>query len=232
MTSPVNIVLVHGAWADGSSWSHVIPTLLQSGHKVVSAQLPLTSLADDVDRLRKLLDSIQGPTILVGHSYGCAVITGAGTGVSHVIGLVFIAGFALDEGESLADVFSKYPALESGQHIKPDSHGFLWVEPKYYHQDFAADVSPDKAAVMAAVQNPIAGQGFTDKSGPPAWKSLPSWYQVSENDMMIPPEAERMMAKRANSTTISLPASHASLVSHGKEVADFILQAAKDCPRK
>ncbi|ORX97939.1 alpha/beta-hydrolase [Basidiobolus meristosporus CBS 931.73] len=227
----MNIVLVHGAWADGSNWSGVIPALLKSGHNVISAQLPLTSLADDVNRVRQLLDRIQGPTILVGHSYGCAVITGAGTGVSHVVGLVFIAGFALDEGESLADIFSKYPALESGQYIKPDSHGFLWVEPEHYPQYFAADVSPEKAAVMAAVQNPISGQAFTDKSGPPAWKSLPSWYQVSENDLMIPPEAEWMMAKRANSTTISLPASHSSLVSHAKEVAEFILQAVRDCTR-
>ncbi|KAK9761722.1 hypothetical protein K7432_013154 [Basidiobolus ranarum] len=224
----MNIILVHGAWADGSSWRDVIPTLQQAGHKVIAAQLPLTSLSDDVNRVRMLLERVQGPTILVGHSYGCAVITGAATGVSHVVGLVFIAGFALDEGESLADIFSKYPALESGQHIKPDNHGFLWVQPELFPKYFAADVDLEKGKLMGVVQNPISAKSFTDKSGPPAWKTLPSWYQISDNDMMIPPEAERMMAKRANSTTISLPSSHASLFSHWKEVANFILQAAKE----
>ncbi|KAK9759804.1 hypothetical protein K7432_016816 [Basidiobolus ranarum] len=223
----MNIILVHGAWADGSSWSRVIPKLLNAGHNVTAAQLPLTSLSNDIKRVQELLDDFTGPTLLVGHSYGCAVVTGAGTDAKQVVGVVYIAGFALDEGESLADIFSKYPPLPSGKYIKPDAHGYLWVEPKYFPKYFAADVDLKTAKTMAVVQNPIAGLGFSEKSGPPAWKKLPSWYQVSNDDMMIPPAAERMMAKRANATTISLNSSHASLVSHWKQVANFILLATK-----
>ncbi|KAK9761525.1 hypothetical protein K7432_013511 [Basidiobolus ranarum] len=225
----MNIILVHGASADGSSWSRVIPTLLSAGHNVTAAQLPLTSLSNDVKRVRELLDNLTGPTLLVGHSYGCAVVTGAGTDAKQVVGVVFIAGFALDEGESLADVYSKYPPLESGKYVNPDVHDYLWMKPEYFPKYFAADVDLKTAKTMAVVQNPIAAQGFAEKSGPPAWKKLPSWYQISNNDKMIPPAAERMMAKRANSTTIELNSSHASLVSHWKEVANFILLASKSC---
>jgi pimeloyl-ACP methyl ester carboxylesterase len=228
MPTDVNVVLVHGAWADGSCWSHVIPLLQQAGHRVVAVQLPLTSLADDIARTRQTLATVQGPIVLVGHSYGCAVVTGAGTNSPNVQSLVFVAGFALDEGESLGDIIASYPPLPSANYVKPDAQGFLWIEAEAFPENFMQDVDSSEARVLAAVQNPIAGRSFGDKSGPPAWKSLPSWYQVSEEDRMIHPDAERMMALRAQATTISLPgASHASLVSHPREIAALILEAAE-----
>ncbi len=226
MPSAPNIVLVHGAWADGSNWSKVIPLLQEKGLTVIAAQNPLTSLADDAEVTRRLLAAQNGPIILVGHSYGGAVITEAGTDVPNVVGLVYIAAFAPDAGEGLQDIFARQEQPPGAASIRPDQQGFLWIAREEFRNSFAQDCDEIEARVMAAVQKPIAGRCFADKVTRPAWRSKPSWYQVSENDRMIPPAAERWMAERMRATTISLPASHASLVSRPQQVATLILQAA------
>jgi pimeloyl-ACP methyl ester carboxylesterase len=220
-----NIVLVHGGWADGSSWSKEIPTLEAAGHRVIAVQLPLHSMADDVATVKRAIDLVGGPTILVGHSYGGFVITNATYNNKNVTGLVYVAAFAPDIGQSLSDFVdaTKFP---EGLLI-PDSGGFLYLNSTLFQNSFAQDVNSTEASMMAAVQKPFNQSLFTEKSGPPAWKQLPTWYQISENDRMIPPDVQRSFAERMNATTISLNASHASLVSHPKEIAELILNATK-----
>lgn len=220
-----NIVLVHGGWADGSSWSKEIPTLEAAGHRVIAVQLPLHSMADDVATVKRAIDLVGGPTILVGHSYGGFVITNAAYNNPNVTGLVYVAAFAPDMGQSLSDFVdaTKFP---EGLLI-PDSGGFLYLNSTLFQNSFAQDVNSTEASMMAAVQKPFNQSLFTEKSGPPAWKQLPTWYQISENDRMIPPDVQRSFAERMNATTISLNASHASLVSHPKEIAELILNATK-----
>jgi pimeloyl-ACP methyl ester carboxylesterase len=227
MASKTNVVLVHGAWADGSSWGKVITLLQNKGFNVTAVQLPLTSLDDDIVTTKNFLAAQKGPTVLVGHSYGGAVITGAASDASDVKALVFIAAFGLDEGESLEGLSNQGPATAGAAQIRPDEHGFLWIDRDGFPAVFAADVDPVEARVMAAVQKPLSLKSFTAKSGPPAWKHLPSWYLVSSNDQMIPPQAEEFMAKRMGATVRTVPSSHASLVSHPKEVADLITLAAE-----
>jgi pimeloyl-ACP methyl ester carboxylesterase len=227
MESKMNVVLVHGAWADGSTWRKVIPLLDKKGFNLAAAQLPLTSLDDDIAVTRRLLAAQKGPTVLVGHSYGGAVITGAATQAPNVTALVYIAAFGLDEGESLESLSNQGPATPGAAQIRPDEHGFLWIDPNGFAQVFAADVDPEEARIMAVVQRPLSIKSFTAKSGPPAWKHLPSWYLVSSNDQMIPPQAEELMARRMGATTRTVAASHASMISHPKEVADLIVMAAE-----
>ena len=221
----VNIVLVHGTGVDGSSWSDVIPILQNAGHKVIAVQLPLHSLADDVATVKRAIDLVGGPTILVGHSYGGFVITNAGYNNPNVTGLVYIAAFAPNEGQSLGNFID--PAKFPKDFLVIDSGGFVYINPPMFHQAFAQDIDPTQAKVMAATQKPYNQSILAEKSGPPAWKQLPAWYQISENDHAIPPDAERMFAKQINATTISLPSSHASPVSHPNEVAQLILNATK-----
>src|SRR5580658_7095914 len=209
MSSNVNVVLVHGAWADGSSWSKVIPLLQAQGFSVSAAQIPLTSLADDIAVTQRLLSLQKGPTVLVGHSYGGAVITGAAGASSDVKALVYIAAFGLDEGESLAGLSKQGPAPTGAAQVTPDDNGFLWINTSGFHQAFAADVDATEASVMAAVQKPLSVASFASEEGAPAWKKLPSWYLVSTNDQMIPPPAQEFMAKRMGATTRSVAASHA-----------------------
>ena len=224
-TNNTNIVLVHGAWADGSGWSKVIPILTAAGHKVIAVQLPLHSLADDVATVKRAVEHIGGPVILVGHSYGGEVITNAGYNNPNVKGLVYIAAFApdKDEGEFSFIDPAKYPK----DLLVKDSGGFIYLNPELFRDNFAQDVTPAEAEIMAIAQKPFNQSEITAKSGPPAWKQLPTWYQVSSDDKMIPPDTERMFAKRMNATTISLPASHSSYVSHPNEVAQLILNATK-----
>jgi pimeloyl-ACP methyl ester carboxylesterase len=224
-TDATNIVLVHGGWGDGSAWSKEIPILQNAGHKVIAVQLPLHSLADDVATVKRAIDHIGGSVILVGHSYGGAVITNAGYNNPKVTGLVYIAAFAPDEGQSLSTFVS--PAKFPKELFITDGGGFIYLNPKLFRENFAQDVNSSEADIMATVQKPFNQSNFVDKSGPPAWKQLPTWYQVSENDRMIPPDVEHMFAKEMNATTISLPASHASLVSHPNEIAQLILNATK-----
>jgi len=230
VTNATNIVLVHGFWADGSSWSKVIPILRNAGHQVIAVQLPLHSLADDVATVKRAVEQFGGPTILVGHSYGGFVVTNAAYNTPNVTGLVYIAAMGPDEGETLNDYIKTWPKdfLKTGVgNIKPDSGGFFFILQDKFHESFAQDVDGTEANIMAAVQKPPNQSIFDEKSGPPAWKQLPSWFQVSENDHIIYPGAERNFAERMKATTLSLNSSHASLVSHPNEIAGLILNATK-----
>lgn len=221
MAAKTNVVLVHGAWADGSNWSKVIPLLLNAGFNVTAVQNPLTALADDVAVTRRWLARQDGSMVLVGHSYGGAVITEAATGVDAVVALVYVAAFAPDAGESLGAIFARQAQPAGAAGIRPDGEGFLWIDRDAFRESFAQDCSEQDARLMAAVQKPIAGRCFEDQV------TQPAWYQVSENDRMIPPEAQRWMAQRMNATTLALPTSHASLVARPAEVAKLIADAAK-----
>jgi Predicted hydrolases or acyltransferases (alpha/beta hydrolase superfamily) len=220
-----NIVLVHGFWADGSSWDKVIPILQNAGHKVIAVQLPLHSLADDVATTKRAVEQLDGPTILVGHSYGGFVITNAAYNNSNVTGLVYVAAFAPNEGQSLGDFFdvSKLPK----DFLKTDSGGFAYINPDLFHDMFAQDVDLAQADIMATTQKPPSLSILPEKSGPPAWKQLPTWYEVSGNDRMIPPDVERMFAKQINATTITVNASHVPFISHPDQIAGLILNATK-----
>ncbi len=226
MATKLNIVLVHGAWGDGSHWRHIIPPLHDRGFHVVAVQNPLTSLDEDVDRTSKLAAAQDGPTLLVGHSYGGAVITGAGH-VKNVVGLVYVAAFAPDEGDSLGSIFARREPPSGASSIRPDKDGFLWIAQETFRKSFGQDLDAQEALVMAVSQKPIAGRCFEDRSGAPAWKSKPSWYQVSKQDRMIPPETQVWMAERITpKKTVTLDAGHASLASRPREVAALIMEAA------
>ena len=232
MASNGNVVLVHGAFCDGSSWAGVIPLLQEAGHNVIAVQLPLTSLSDDIATTRSALASLSGPVILAGHSYGGAVITGAGD-ASNVAGLVYIAAYAPEEGENLQNLNDKFAGTEGQKHIGPSYlANAVWIDPQIFPQVFAADVEPTQARVMAAVQKPTGFGCLGEKSGAPAWQKLPSWYLVSDNDQTINPDAERWMAQRIKATTSSIASSHASPVSHPREVADLIITAAQAVANK
>ena len=222
----MNIVLVHGTYVDASSWSKVIPILQSAGHKVIAVQLPLHSLADDIATVKRAIDLVGGPVILVGHSYGGFVITNAAYNNPNVKGLVYIAAFAPNVGQSLSN-FVDVTKLPKG-FLVFDSGGFIYLNPEMFPQAFAQDVDVAQAKVMAAAQKPFNKSILAEKSGLPAWKQLPSWYQISENDHAIPPDAERIFAKQINATTISLRSSHASPLSHPNEVAQLILDAANN----
>jgi pimeloyl-ACP methyl ester carboxylesterase len=224
-----NIILVHGAWADGSSWSKVIPTLKNAGYRVIAVQLPEHSLADDIATVKRAIELVGGPTVLVGHSYGGMVITNAGYNNTNVKGLVFVAAFAPNEGQSLGD-FVDVTKLPKDLLIV-DGGGFAYINPAMFAGAMAQDVDPTEADIMAVVQKPFSTSIFAEKSGPPAWKQLPTWYQVSENDHMIPPDTERMFAKQMNATTMSIASSHVSLVSHPNKIAKLILDAANNSTR-
>src|SRR5579864_3772946 len=222
-----NIVLVHGAWADGSSWSAVIERLQADGFNVRAPQFPMSSLASDVARLRQVLALQAGPTIVVGHSYGGQIITALGSDAQNVVGLVYIAAFALDEGESLGALLSQGPVTPAPAHLFTDSRGFGWLSEDDFVNHFAADVEPSRARVLFAVQQALASSAFTDVMGEPAWKSLPSWYLVAQNDEATPSDAERQFAARMGATTVEIPSSHVAMVSHPTEVAQLIEKAAE-----
>ena len=226
MPNQPNIVLVHGAWADGSSWSAVIERLQSAGYKVTAPQFPLTALADDVARLREVLDFQDGPTVVVGHSYGGQIMTALGSDAPNVVGLVYIAAFGLDEGESLGELLSQGPVTPALEHLFTDQRGFAWLSEDDFVSHFAGDVDPVKAKVLYAAQQPLAGSAFSDVMGVPAWKSLPTWYLVSTNDEAIPPEAEMQFAKRMGANVIEVPSSHVPMVSHPDAVAELIDTAA------
>src|SRR5712675_1399006 len=227
MNARPNIVLVHGAWADGSSWSGVIERLQADGYHVTAPQFPLTALADDVARLRQVLDLQDGPTIVAGHSYGGQIMTALGADAPNVAGLVYIAAFGLDQGESLGALLSQGPVTPALAHLFTDQQGFGWLPEDDFVGHFAADVDPVKARVMYAVQQPISMSAFDDVMGEPAWKSQPTWYLVAQNDEAIPADAERQFASRMGATTVEVPASHVAMVSHPAEVADLVEKAAE-----
>ena len=227
MSKNVNILLVHGAWADGSCWSKVILLLEAKGYTVTAAQIPLTSLGEDIAVTRRWLSAQTEPTVLVGHSYGGAVITGAAVTTPQVKALVYITAFALDEGESLDSLSRQGPSPSGAAAIAPDEHGFLWINREKFHKAFAADVTNDEAAVMAAVQRPLSVTAFTDKEGVPAWKSIPSWFLECTEDQMIPLPAQQFLAKRMGAKVRSVPSSHSPFFSKPQAVADIIELAAE-----
>jgi pimeloyl-ACP methyl ester carboxylesterase len=222
MSGTPNIVLVHGAWADGSSWSAVIQRLHADGLVVTAPQFPLSALANDVARLREVLNRQEGPTIVVGHSYGGQIMTALGTDAPNVVGLVYIAAFGLDEGESIGALLDGGPPSPALAHLDIDDQGFAWIPEGDFVDHFAADVDPVTAKVMYAVQQPLAGSALSEVMGIPAWKSLPSWFLVAEGDQAVPPDAERLFAKRMNATTTEVPTNHVAMVSHPDDVVKLI----------
>jgi pimeloyl-ACP methyl ester carboxylesterase len=232
MRDTPNVLLVHGAWGDASQWRHVIPLLHERGFTVFAAQIPLTSLSDDIDRTSKLAAAQDAPTLLVGHAYGCAVITGAGL-TPNVIGLVYLAGPALDEGESLKSLQARAAPPPGTANIRQDRYGFLWIAPEKFHETFCHDLDDEtESLVWALTQKPTAVRCFEEESGAPAWKVKPSWYQISANDRLILPETERWMAERINTRrTITLQTSHASIATRPAEVVRLIEEASDDLSR-
>jgi pimeloyl-ACP methyl ester carboxylesterase len=218
-----NVVLVHGAFADGSGWEPVATILMKDGYRVSVVQHPETSYADDQKYTKAAIDAMGGPVVLVGHSYGGSVITEAGNH-PNVAALVYIAAFALDAGESCASIEQGLP--QASKAFKPDSNGNWWIEQEHFAADFAADLPPEKAAFMAISQVPISTEAFTHKVTTPAWKTKPTWYMVATSDRSINPDQERMMAKRANAKTVEVNASHVAYMSHPKEAAKLIVAAA------
>src|SRR5436309_4635395 len=223
----MNIVLVHGAWADGSSWSAVIERLQADGYNVTAPQFPMTQLSADVARLRQVLARQNGPTVVVGHSYGGQIMTALGTDAPNVVGLVYIAAFGLDEGESLGALLAQGPVTPSLAHLIVDKRGFAWLPEDDFVNHFAADVDPVKARVMHAVQQPLSAAALEDVMGVPAWRGLPSWYMVADGDQAIPPDAERLFAKRMGATTVEVPTNHVAMVSHPDDVVVLIETAAQ-----
>jgi pimeloyl-ACP methyl ester carboxylesterase len=226
MESQVSIVLVHGAFADGSCWSKIIPLLEKQGYTVTAVQEPLTSIADDIATTRRVIDAQKGPVVVVGHSYGGAVITGAAAGSPNVKALVYVNAFAPDEGDKITVGSEKFaqPALNSA--LVPDSAGFLYVDRARFHEDFCADLPAADARVMAATQKPLSGSVFEATVSGAAWKSIPSWYIVGTNDRAINPDFERFLAKRMKAQTTEIKASHVTFLSHPAEVAKVIAEAA------
>jgi pimeloyl-ACP methyl ester carboxylesterase len=230
MSARPNIVLVHGAWADGSSWDAVIRRLQADGYHVTAPQFPMTDLAADVARLREVLAAQDGPTIVAGHSYGGQIMTALGTDAPNVAGLVYIAAFGTDEGESLGALLAQGPVTPALTHMVTDKQGFTWLSEEDFVQHFAADVDPVQAKAMHAVQQALAASAFGTKMSVPAWKSIPSWYLVAANDEAIPPDAERQFASRMGAVTIEIPSSHVAMVSHPDDVTQLIKNAADAVP--
>ena len=221
----MRIVLVHGAWADGSSWSAVIRRLQAAGHDVIAPQFSHVSLADNVAKLRHVLALDAEPTMVAGHSYGCHVMTALGSDAPNAVGLVYLAGFALDEGESIGALLGQGPPTPAIAHIRIDDQGFAWLPEDDFLQHFAADVDPVEARVMYAVQQPLALSTYDDVMETPAWKTLPTWFAVAQHDEVIPPDAERQFAQRMGATTVEVDSSHVVMISHPDEVTDLILSA-------
>ena len=230
MSDKPSIVLVHGFWGGAAHWAKVIVELNGRGYGALHAvENPLTSLADDVRRTQKMVKQVDGPVLLVGHSYGGAVITEAG-GLPNVVGLVYIAAFAPDAGESLAQIGDwNVAAAAAAGAVEPDSDGFVWIRQDMFKESFCQDLPDDEALVMAVTQKAPVGATFGEAVSDPAWRKKPTWYQVSASDRMIHPDSERRMAERMSPRrTIELDASHASLASQPGAIVDLIDQAVSD----
>jgi pimeloyl-ACP methyl ester carboxylesterase len=224
-----NVVLVHGAFADGSGWEAVARILEKDGYTVSVPQPPETTYADDVKYAKAAVDAMDGRVVLVGHSYGGAIITEAGNDPK-VAALVYIAAFAADAGESCASIEQAMP--QASKAFKADSNGNWWIDPAHFAADFAADVPPAVSRFMAQSQVPISTDSFTSKITTPAWKNKPTWYMVATEDRSINPDNERRMAKRANATTVEVKASHVAYLSHPRETAKLIEEAANSASAK
>ncbi|HVE08290.1 MAG TPA: alpha/beta hydrolase [Paraburkholderia sp.] len=223
-----NIVLVHGAFVDGSSWNGVIARLQRKGYHVSAVQNPLSSLADDVAATRRVLAQQDGPTVLVGHSWGGTVITEAGADDPKVAGLVYITAIAPEPGESSLDILKRGPQMPAGASMKRDDSGFLWLDRAQYRANFAADVPENLTRVLSAAQQPIAASAFEEKVTEAAWQSKPSWYVVTSKDRAVSPDLQRWMANRIGATIVDVPSSHLVTVSHAAATADAIDKAARE----
>jgi pimeloyl-ACP methyl ester carboxylesterase len=226
MSKKPNVVLVHGAWADGSSWSAVIQELQAEGFTVTAPQFPETSLAADVARLRQVLRRQDGPTVVAGHSYGGQIMTALGSDAPNVVALVYIAAFGLAEGESLGALLGGGPPSPALAHLIVDEQGFGWLPEDDFVGHFAADVDPVEARVLFAVQQGLSMTTFEDVMGNPAWKSLSTSYLVAKNDEALAPDAQRMFAKRMSAHTVEVASGHLAMVSHPDEVVNLIEAAA------
>jgi len=228
-THPVgikNIVLVHGAFADGSCWSKVIPLLLAKGYDVVAVQNPLTSLADDVAAVKRTISQIDGPLLLVAHSYGGMVITEAGNDPK-VAGLLYVAALVPEEGQNANAVNASMPTTGIEKEFKVSPDGFVFLSEKAVNQHFAQDASPEERNLIYATQVPLAASAGEEKVNNPAWKTKPSWFIVAAQDKVINPDLERFKAKLINATTIELNSSHVPMITQPNKVADFIIEAAQ-----
>ncbi|NIF21467.1 alpha/beta fold hydrolase [Candidatus Pantoea multigeneris] len=225
--TPVHsVVLVHGAFADGSSWDRVIPQLEAKHYQVISVQLPLTSLQDDVAATQRAIDRAQGDVVLVGHSWGGTVITQAGDN-SKVKSLVYIAAFAPEAGQSTAALADSYPAPAGSAALAKTAEGFLYLPPPALAKNFAPDLPAAQQKLLAATQGPIRAAAFGDKVTQAAWQHKPSWYLVSTQDRMINPALEQAMAKKIHAHTETIPSSHVSMLSHPDSVAHIITAAVQ-----
>lgn len=220
------VILVHGAFADGSGWGEVIPLLERDGYDVIAVQNPLTSYADDVATTRRVIDAQQNPVVLVGHSYGGAVITGAAAGATNVKALVYVAAFAPDAGDNLQALLEKYPS-KIGTALVPDAAGFLYIDRSKFQEVFAADVEDGTRSIMNAAQKPVHASTFGQKYEAIAWKDISSWYLVATEDQAINPQLQRVFAERMKATTAEVKASHVPFASQPAVVARFIGQAAE-----
>ena len=223
------VVLVHGGWADASSWNPVTTRLKRDGYTVIAPANPLRGIKPDSEYLKSVLASISGPIVLVGHSYGGFVMTDAATGDTHVKALVYVAAFAPEEGETLSEVLAKNPGSEVGGPnliLRPYPGGTdVYINPVDFHRVFCADLPASQAALMAATQRPIAAAALSEPSSAPAWKTIPSWYMVASKDHAIPPATERFMAKRAHSVTVEVKSSHVAMLSRPAATTKLILAA-------
>jgi pimeloyl-ACP methyl ester carboxylesterase len=220
-----SVVLVHAAWADASSWNRVIPALQRKGMQVLAVQIPLTSLSDDAATVRRTLKRVSGPVVLVGHSYGGAVVTAAGSGNLNVKALVYVAAMAPDEGETVGQLLHRSTPHVSAPALVPDENAFLWMSAKGFADAVAHDSSAEDAELMAATQKPIAIKCVEEPMSRPAWRDKPSWYLVAERDRMIAPETQRFMAHRAGSHILAMELDHTPLASAPDQVLAIITEA-------
>jgi pimeloyl-ACP methyl ester carboxylesterase len=224
------IVLVHGGWADASSWDAVTQRLQDDGYTVIAPANPLRGVETDSAYLSSVLATITGPIVLVGHSYGGVLITNAATGNPNVKALVYVAAFAPDQGETVGQLLAMNPGSQAAPPnltFRPHPGGLdTYITPSAFQSVFCADLPATTAGVMAAGQRPIDAAALGEPSGEPAWKTIPSWYLVASNDHALPPATERFMAKRAGATTVEIPSSHVAMISHPDVVTDLILEAA------
>ena len=221
-----SVILVHGAWADGSCWTNIILPLQHQGLNIIAAPIPLTSLADDTAALRRVIERTAGPVILVGHAYAGAVIAAAHD--DRVKSLVYVAALAPDEGETVADVFYRAAPHPEAPKLAPDAHGFVWMPKEGFGHAVAHNASPDQLAIMAAVQRPLAVQCIQEKAPAPAWKIKPSWYLIAEEDRMILQETQRFMAYRMGAIIRSHEVDHTPMYTAPDLVVDTILAAARE----
>jgi pimeloyl-ACP methyl ester carboxylesterase len=219
------IVLVHGAWADGSSWSRVITDLQHQGNNVIAAPIPLTTLDDDVHAVQRAIDRTEGPVVLAGHAYAGGVI--GATSHPRVKALVYIAALAPDEGETVADVFYRNPPHPQAPELKPDDNGWIWLPSNAFPDAFAQHGTADDHTVLAAVQRPIAIACIQHPVPRPGWKDLPSWYLIAEEDRMINPETQKFMAERMNARTRSHAVDHAPLITQPDVVTATLMEAVQ-----